>query len=127
MSEDIKSAVVFVCAITPNPVVEISDMASVKTRQGLWLPAIMGKSILADGREYVTKFPVFCMDAMNAEQLEEVRKLLHDRVDSAIDEHKTKWEEMSKEVPNIGNARTIREVLKTVKEKQDQAQGDTPL
>lgn len=119
MSEDIKSAVVFVCAVTPNPVVEISDAATVKTRQGLWLPAIMGKSILADGREYVTKFPVFCMDAMNAEQLEEVRKLLHDRVDAAIDEHKTRWEEMSKEDAGKGNVRGIRDVLKTAKEKEE--------
>lgn len=125
MSEDIKSAVVFVCAITPNPVVEISDAATVKTRQGLWLPAIMGKSILADGREYVTKFPVFCMDAMNEAQLEEVRKLLHDRVDAAIDEHKTKWEEMSKEDASKSNVRGIRDVLKTSKEKEDGA--DKPL
>jgi hypothetical protein len=120
MSEEIKSAIVFVCAVTPNPVVEISDAATVKTRQGLWLPAIMGKSILADGREYVTKFPVFCMDAMNAEQLEEVRKLLHERVDAAINEHKTRWEEMSKEEPNHGNVRTIRDALKTAKEKEEQ-------
>jgi len=88
MSEELKTAVVFVCAAMPNPIIEFSDMSTVKTKQGFWLPAILAKSMLPDGNEYITKFPVFCMDALDEAALESLRTTLHTRVDSTIDEHK---------------------------------------
>jgi len=113
---EIKSSVVFICAITPNPIVEFDKVVSVKARNGSWLPALSGKVILKDGREAVAKFPVFCMDAMNEAELEDLRSTLHTRIDGVIEEHKRRYAETAK--------KSVRDVLKT--EPKEAEDGRTP-
>jgi hypothetical protein len=100
MTEEFRAAVVFMCAAVPNPVVEFSSLATVKSRQGLFLPAVMAKSILPGNRETTTKFPIFCMDAASEANFDELRKALHARLDASFDDYKAAWNKAVKEKAN---------------------------
>lgn len=96
MSEDIKASIVFMCALSAQPVTKFEDVITVKTNSGLFLPAVAAKANYDQNREVSVYFPIFSVDAVNSEKLEEVRAAFHKKIDDAFDAHKAAWEEMLK-------------------------------
>jgi len=96
MYEEVKASVVFMCALSAQPVTKFEDIITVKTNSGLFLPAVAAKAFYDQNRESNIYFPIFCVDALNGDKLEEVREAFHKKIDDAFDAHKAMWEESAK-------------------------------
>lgn len=89
-SLDIRAAVVYMCGLTPNPVIELDRLTTVKNSKGHFMPAVRANA-LSSGGEYVVKFPVFAFDIASEEQFEETRRLFIERINRTFDEYKQNW------------------------------------
>lgn len=89
-NENMKASIFFMCSLHVNPVVEINSISSIKVK-GIFMPALGCTGIVADGNTYPVKFPIAGLEAHNENQMEELRKSLHERIDKSFDEYKKNW------------------------------------
>lgn len=111
---DIKASVVYACGLNPNPVIELDRLTIMKNSQGQYMPAIRANALALNNQEYAVKFPVFSFDVSNEEQLEEARKLFHQRLDRTFDEYKERWAKMQ---DTSGKPKTVKEAIEEKKAK----------
>jgi hypothetical protein len=89
-NKDMKASLIFMCAMHENPIVEIEKLSSIKVA-GMFIPAVSCIGTLETGQHYPVRFPIAALEAHNEQQLEELRKSFHTRIDKAIDDYKKNW------------------------------------
>jgi len=89
-TSDLRAAVVFSCGTYPTPLLEISKVAIVRNRDGVFMPAV---KIIASGNKgpHEVSFPYFMFDVIGGDKLDEARQLLHTKIDEVFDGYKANW------------------------------------
>lgn len=91
---EIKASISFSLSVNPHPITKIESILSVRSKtQMIFMPAVGAKAALpGTNQEYQLSIPIVIVDAISDTGFEEMRTLLHRRIDESFDNFKTKWE-----------------------------------
>jgi hypothetical protein len=113
MSENMKAAIVFAIGLSPNPISRFERLVSQKLSSGVFAPAVTIK--LNGGPSSDSSIPLLCLDALNEAAFEEMRALLHKRIDATFDTYKKNWQERAGEKVNTDEPSQEQKELNPVK------------
>ena len=86
----LKASVVFSCGTYPTPLLEISKVAIVRNREGIFMPAVKVVASGSSGAHEVS-FPYFMFDVIGGDKFDEARRLLHTKINEVFDGYKANW------------------------------------
>lgn len=115
MSDNMKAAVVFAIGLSPNPISRFERLVSQKLSSGVFAPAVTIK-LSGGGALSDSSIPLLCLDALNETAFEEMRALLHKRIDATFDTYKKNWQERAGEKVNTDEPSQEQKELNPVKD-----------
>jgi len=81
----------FIFNINGHPLFRFSEVAAARVQAGKYVPALRAES--HNGQQpYFVDIPVLALDLKGKENMEELRKQLHDRVDATFNDFYQKYE-----------------------------------